>query len=110
MNSNTNWRANAGTLFEPEKQAAVGSRGVVTANHPLGAAAGALISGNREAVIGGAAAGGLLGGARSNRRNRENDARQQQWEQQQMAEYNRNRSNWNRAFAACMEGRGYTVR
>ena len=76
----------------------------------LGAAAGALISGNRNAVIGGAAAGGLLGGARSSRNNRQNDQRQQQWEQQQMAEYNHNRSNWNRAFTGCMESRDYTVR
>jgi gamma-glutamyltranspeptidase/glutathione hydrolase len=37
----SNWRARAGTLFELEKQPAVGSQGVVTANHPLGAAAGA---------------------------------------------------------------------
>ncbi len=36
-----NWRQQAGTLFDTEKQAAIGSRGVVTANHPLGAAAGA---------------------------------------------------------------------
>jgi hypothetical protein len=63
----------------------------------------------RNAVIGGAAAGGLLGGARSSRNNRQNDQRQQQWEQQQMAEYNRNRSNWNRAFSGCMESRGYTI-
>ena len=35
------WRTRAGTAFVTEKQAAVGSRGVVTANHPLGAAAGA---------------------------------------------------------------------
>ena len=76
----------------------------------LGAAAGALHQRqHREAVLGGAAAGGLLGGARSSRNNRRNDQRQQQWEQQQMAEYNRNRSNWNRAFAGCMESRGYTV-
>ena len=64
----------------------------------------------KGSVIGGAAAGGLLGGARSSRQNRQNDQRQQQWEQQQMAEYNRNRSNWNRAFAGCMESRDYTVR
>ena len=38
-----NWRERAGTQFATEKQAAVGSRGVVTANHPLGSAAGAEI-------------------------------------------------------------------
>jgi gamma-glutamyltranspeptidase/glutathione hydrolase len=34
------WRANAGTLFNTEKTSVTGTRGVVTANHPLGAAAG----------------------------------------------------------------------
>lgn len=41
MTLKNNWRSQAGTLFNTEKQAVVGSRGVVTANHPLGAAAGA---------------------------------------------------------------------
>ena len=31
------WRQRTGTLFETEKQGVVGSCGVVTANHPLGA-------------------------------------------------------------------------
>ena len=35
------WRSRAGTLFETKKQTVVGSRGVVTTNHPLGSAAGA---------------------------------------------------------------------
>lgn len=101
-------RPTASSAPPPDESSSVGggaARGAV-----LGAAAGAIIGGSSSDVGRGAAAGGLLGGARSNRRNRENDQRQQQWEQQQMAEYNRNRSNWNRAFAACMEGRGYTVR
>ncbi|MCB0009050.1 MAG: gamma-glutamyltransferase, partial [Anaerolineales bacterium] len=41
MSVKGDWRGRAGTMFTTEKQAAVGSRGVVTANHPLGAAAGA---------------------------------------------------------------------
>ncbi len=36
----SSWRAHAGTHFTTEKSAAIGTRGVVTANHPLGAAAG----------------------------------------------------------------------
>lgn len=36
-----NWRDRAGTLFDCEKQPATGSRGMVTANNPLGAMAGA---------------------------------------------------------------------
>ena len=34
------WRSRAGTLFDTRKQAAVGSRGVVAANNPIGSAAG----------------------------------------------------------------------
>ena len=101
-------RPTASSAPPPDESSSVGggaARGAV-----LGAAAGAIIGGSSSDVGRGAAAGGVLGGARSNRRNRENDSRQEQWEQQQMAEYNRNRSNWNRAFSACMEGRDYTVR
>lgn len=36
----TAWRDKAGSLFSTEKQEAVASRGMVTANHPLAAAAG----------------------------------------------------------------------
>ena len=35
---------------------------------------------------------------------------QAQYEQQQMAQYDAARSSYNRAFAACMEGRGYSVK
>lgn len=38
--ANFAWRSRAGTLFQTEKSSATGSRGVVTANHPLGSAAG----------------------------------------------------------------------
>ncbi|MGI9330172.1 MAG: hypothetical protein ACR2QB_05595 [Gammaproteobacteria bacterium] len=100
-------RPQASSAPPPDESSSTGRN--VAGGAALGAAAGALISGNRNAVIGGAAAGGLLGGARSSRKNSQNEQRQQQWEQQQMAEYNRNRSNWNRAFAGCMESRGYTV-
>ncbi len=37
----TGWRSRAGTTFETEKSPATASRGMVVANHPLGAAAGA---------------------------------------------------------------------
>jgi uncharacterized membrane protein YebE (DUF533 family) len=74
-----------------------------------GAALGAIIDG-KDGAGKGALAGGLLGGMRSSSKNRQSAQQQQQWEQQQMAQYNNNRSKWNRAFSACMEGRGYTVR
>ena len=40
MTNQLGWRSQAGTLFKREKQSATGSRGVVVANNPIGAAAG----------------------------------------------------------------------
>lgn len=41
MANGNDWRAKAGTSFVTEKQPAVGSRGMIVTNHPLGSAAGA---------------------------------------------------------------------
>lgn len=41
MMRKSSWRSKAGTPFETEKKPATGSRGVVAANNPIGAAAGA---------------------------------------------------------------------
>lgn len=79
-----------------------------------GAAVGALaglaigsITGNAgEGAAIGAAAGGLFGGIRR----RHQAEQQQQWADQQAATYENNRTNYNRAFSACMTGRGYTVK
>jgi Glycine-zipper domain len=72
----------------------------------LGAAVGA-ISGNagKGAAIG-AASGGIIGGARRQQSNKQ----QQQYAQQQAAGYDQQRSTYNRAWGACMEGKGYTVK
>jgi hypothetical protein len=82
-----------------------------------GGATGAIVGGiagggkgaGRGALIGGAG-GALLGGMRrSSQRNREDQTRQQ-WEQEQVNNYARGRNEYNRAFGACMEGRGYSVK
>ncbi len=79
----------------------------------VGAGAGVIggaIAGNagRGAAIG-AAAGGLLGGLRSRNQNNRNQQAQQNWERQQVTQYQQGRSDFNRAFTACMSGRGYTI-
>jgi hypothetical protein len=68
------------------------------------------IAGNagKGAAIG-AASGGLLGGARRRGQNTGDQQRQQQWEQEQVANYQKNRDSYNRAYRACLEGRGYSV-
>ena len=82
----------------------------------LGGAGGAVIggiaggsSGARTGAAIGGLSGGAIGGMRSSRQNRQADQQQQQWEQQQANQYMQQRSAYNRAHAACLEGRGYTV-
>jgi hypothetical protein len=75
-----------------------------------GAAAGALIGAaagdaGKGAAIG-AASGGVVGGARRAKSNQQ----QQQYAQDQSAGYEQRRNDYNRAFGACMEGKGYTVK
>ena len=82
-----------------------------------GGAGGAIIggiAGGRKGARKGAAIGGLSGGAvggmRSSRQNRQADQQQQQWEQQQANQYMQKRNNYDRAYSACLEGKGYTVK
>jgi len=95
----------------PPKQA---PQGGVVKGGVRGAAVGAAVgSFSGEAGKGaamGAAAGGLVGGMRRADQSRQQAAAEQQWAQQQNAEYNQKRSSYNRAYGACLEGRGYTVK
>lgn len=75
-----------------------------------GAATGAIIGDNRKATRRGAAAGGLIGGVRQSSHNTKVDQSQQQWEQQEASKHANQRNNYNRAYSACLEGRGYTVK
>lgn len=75
----------------------------------VGAAVGGIVDGSSGAKKGlgaGAAAGGLLGGM-----HRQNQAAEQQRAQQQaQAHAAQKQSEYNRAFAACLESNGYTVK
>jgi hypothetical protein len=72
----------------------------------VGAAVGAVAGDAGKGAAIGAASGGIIGGARRARSNQE----QQQYAQQQAAGYEQRRGEYNRAWGACMQGRGYTVR
>lgn len=79
----------------------------------LGAGVGALAGGGRGALIGtavGAGSGAAVGGMRRSDQKKRDQQRQQQWENEQVARYQAGRSAYNRAYAACLEGRGYSVR
>jgi outer membrane lipoprotein SlyB len=78
-----------------------------------GAAGGAVIggiAGGSKGARRGAAAGGVIGGARTQSQRRQDEQARKQWEQEQAAQYAQSRNTYNRAYSACMEGRGYTVK
>ena len=72
----------------------------------MGAAVGAIAGDAGEGAAIGAASGGIIGGARR----RQSSKAQEQWAQQEQAGYEQQRSQYNRAWGACMEGRSYTVK
>ena len=74
-----------------------------------GLAVGAIAGDAGKGAAIGAAAGGLFGGMRRNDARRQNQQQQQQWANQQAANYANQRNNYNRAYGACLQGRGYTV-
>lgn len=74
-----------------------------------GAAAGAVVGAIAGDTAQGAAIGGALGGITGGARRRQSDKERAEWEQQQQQQYAAARNQYNRAYAACMEGRGYTV-
>jgi len=98
----------------PEKQAQHSTAGGAA----RGGVGGALLGAGIGAIAGdagkGAAIGGLsgaaIGGTRSSRQQQQDKKAQQEWEQQQVAEYTQKRNSYNRAYGACLEGRGYTVK
>ena len=75
-----------------------------------GVAIGAIAGDAGKGAAIGAAGGGLFGGMRRKDQQRQQEQAEQQWAQQQAANYQQNRSKYNRAFSSCMEGRGYTVK
>ena len=58
----------------------------------------------------GAASGGLFGGMRRRGQQSHEKSEREQWANQEAANYEQNRSKYNRSFGSCMEGRGYTVK
>ena len=74
-----------------------------------GLAVGAIAGDKKKGAKIGAASGGLLGGMKRNDAQKQNKKQQQQWEKQQTSNYANQRNNYNRAYSACLGGRGYTV-
>ncbi len=74
-----------------------------------GAAIGAIV-GDSDSAKKGAAAGAVVGGARRNRQRQGAAQEQANWEQEQSQQYAAARTNYNRAYGACLEGKGYSVK
>jgi hypothetical protein len=72
----------------------------------VGAAVGAIAGNAGKGAAMGAAGGGLIGGMRRSSQRSEQKARKKDWENQQQG----NRDSYLRAYTACLEGKGYTVK
>jgi len=100
----------------PQQSLAGGALAFGAGGAALGAAGGAIGGNAGEGAAIGAAVGGLFGLIRRAREHEEQQQQMQQGERQQQAyqaqQQNalaQGRANYNRAFSACMTGRGYTV-
>jgi hypothetical protein len=75
-----------------------------------GAILGVVIGDNSESTKRGAAAGGLIGGFRQARANNKMEQQAQQQQQAKTDSHKADRTRYDRAYAACLEGKGYTVK
>lgn len=76
----------------------------------VGAVGGAIAGDAGKGAAIGAASGALIGGMRRRDQRRRQEQERANWEAQQQQAYAQRRGEYNRAFGACLEGRGYTVR
>ena len=74
-----------------------------------GALVGAIAGDTRRGAAIGAGSGALLGGLRRSDQRAREQAAVDNWEQQEVARMTRERNDFNRAYQACLQGRGYTV-
>ena len=95
----------------PQQEAQQGGvgRGAVRGG-AVGLAAGAIAGDPGKGAAIGAVSGGLIGGMRRRDQKQSQQQAQQQWEQEQANAYMQGRNSYNRAYGACLEGRGYTVK
>jgi hypothetical protein len=102
------------TATSPPPPGAQGSAaGGAVRGGAVGAATGLAIgslSGNAgRGAATGAIAGGVFGGLSANSQQQDAQRSQQQWANQQASQHMQQRNAFDRAFSACLTGRGYTV-
>jgi len=95
----------------PQQEAQKGGAGRGAARGALvGVTAGAIAGDAGKGAAIGAASGAIVGGARRRDQQRQQQQAEQQWAEQQATTYAKNRDGYNRAYGACLEGRGYSVK
>jgi hypothetical protein len=100
-------QAGSGTQPPPPGQPIGGERVKGAARGAaVGAVAGGIAGDAGKGAAAGAAGGAMIGGMQK----RDKQRQQAQAQQQQEAAIAQKQNNYNRAFGACMEGRGYTVK
>jgi len=75
-----------------------------------GAVIGGILGDSKKSAKRGTLAGGLIGGVSQSSKNAKTEKKRDDWERKESANYANNRNNYNRAYSACLEGRGYTVK
>jgi len=98
------------TSAPPPQQAPTTSAGRGALRGALGGLAIGAIAGDagKGAAIG-AASGALVGGVRRHEQVERSYDQQDAWEDEQAARYRESQNDFNRAYATCLQGRGYTV-
>jgi hypothetical protein len=76
----------------------------------VGLGVGAIAGDAGKGAAIGAVGGGLIGGVRRHDQQQRQQQAEQQWANQQANEYAQKRSSYDRAYSACLEARGYTVK
>lgn len=76
----------------------------------LGLGVGAIAGNAGKGAAIGAVGGGLIGGLSHHDKQKKQTEAANQRQQQAAAQYNQGLSEYNRAYAACLEARGYTVK
>ncbi len=96
----------------PQQQSAQGGGAVGGAARgaALGAVGGAIAGDAGKGAAIGAGVGGLGGAMGKRQGRRQQEQAQQDQASQQKAEQEQKRATFNRAYSACLEGRGYTIK
>ncbi len=85
-------------------------KGGVVKGAAAGAVAGKVFGSSSKTTRRSALAGAVVGGARQSGANKKQQQKKEQWEQKEASNYAARRNEYNRAYAACLEGRGYSVK